>query len=130
LQPPQIHFKAADCYACFNLQLPRMLNVILTLYPHQKSLWTLTPNNRRMGQCCVRDKTQVDFLLSVLAYQTFVGCHKLFFFCGTGAWTQGLHLDTPPVLFCEEFFQHRVSQNYLPWMASNLDHPDLCLLSS
>jgi hypothetical protein len=55
----------------------------------------------------------------------------LFCFCGTGAWTQGLHHE--PLYhpsFCEGFFWHRVSQNCLPRLASNHNPPDLCLLSS
>jgi hypothetical protein len=38
---------------------------------------------------------------------------------------------TPPALFLGRFFfLNRVSQNYLPRLALNLDPPDLCLLSS
>jgi hypothetical protein len=54
-----------------------------------------------------------------------------FFFCGTRAWTQGLHLE--PIhqpIFLWRVFHDRVSQNYLPRLASNCDPPDLCLLSS
>jgi hypothetical protein len=31
---------------------------------------------------------------------------------------------------CDGFFHNRISNNYLPRLASNRDPPDLCLLSS
>jgi hypothetical protein len=39
-------------------------------------------------------------------------------------------LSHSTALFCVGFFCTRVSQNYLPRLASNLDPPDLCLLSN
>jgi hypothetical protein len=39
------------------------------------------------------------------------------FFCSTGVWTQGLHLE--PLLFCDEFFWDRVLQTILPRLALN-----------
>jgi hypothetical protein len=42
---------------------------------------------------------------------------------GPSPWT------TPPVLFCDGFF-NSISRTICPGLASNLDPPDLCLLSS
>jgi hypothetical protein len=53
-------------------------------------------------------------------------------FCGTGAWTQGLHLEPlhqPFFVMVNSFFWESLV-NYLPRLASNLDPPNLCLLSS
>jgi hypothetical protein len=57
----------------------------------------------------------------------------LFFFCGTGVWTQGLHLKPlhqppPPSHFFLWVFQARVSQT-LSGLALNHNPPDLCILS-
>jgi hypothetical protein len=63
----------------------------------------------------------------------------LFFFCGRKVWTQGTMLArqvllttwaTPPAYFCLGYFQGRVCKLFVPGLALNIYHPDLCLLSS
>jgi hypothetical protein len=62
-------------------------------------------------------------------------CFFFFFFAVLGSEFRASHLldrrsttlATLPALFCIDFFQDRVSQNYLPRLASNHD-PDLCFL--
>jgi hypothetical protein len=57
--------------------------------------------------------------------------HCIFFFLGTGAWTQGLHLEPlHQTFFIKGFFWDRVSWNYLPGLASDHDPSNLCFLSS
>jgi hypothetical protein len=52
-----------------------------------------------------------------------------FFFFGTRAWTQGLHLEAlHQPFFCEGSFE--IGSCKLFGLALNLDPPDLCLLSS
>jgi hypothetical protein len=53
-----------------------------------------------------------------------------FFFCSTGAWTQGLHLEPLHQPFLWWIFSRQGLENYLPRLAVNLDPLDLCLLSS
>jgi hypothetical protein len=60
-----------------------------------------------------------------------------FFFCSTGAWTQGLlHLESLHQPFFDvcvcvmDFFKLESLKLFTPVLASNHDPPDLCLLSS
>jgi hypothetical protein len=65
-------------------------------------------------------------------WERMPGPHCFFFFAVLGlelkAYTSS-HSTTPPALFCEGFFQDKVS-NYFPRLASNHHPPDLCLPSS
>jgi hypothetical protein len=51
-------------------------------------------------------------------------------FCGTGAWTQGLHLEPLHSLSLWWFFSREGLKNCLLGLALSRDPPDLCLLSS
>jgi hypothetical protein len=48
-----------------------------------------------------------------------------FFFCGTEAWTQGLHLKLLKQTFFVMGFFKIESESYLPGLASNHDPPTL-----
>jgi hypothetical protein len=48
-----------------------------------------------------------------------------FFFFGTGVWTQDLHLEPLHQPFFVMGFFKTGLVNYLPWLASNCDTPDL-----
>jgi hypothetical protein len=66
------------------------------------------------------------------AFYDFYFCYL--FFYSAGVWTQGLtlarqmffHLSTPPTLFLWWVFSRQDLRNYLPRLASNQDHLDLC----
>jgi hypothetical protein len=71
------------------------------------------------------------FHTTVCCLSTLCCIYLFYFLGGTGAWNQGLHLEPlHQPFFCEGFFWYRVSQKYLPRLASSCDPPDLCLLSS
>jgi hypothetical protein len=52
-----------------------------------------------------------------------------FFFCSTGVWAQGLHLEPLHPFLWWVILRYGLL-NYLPRLASNQAPPDLCLLSS
>jgi hypothetical protein len=53
-----------------------------------------------------------------------------FFFCCTGVWTQGVHLEPLHQPFCNELLLRQGLTNCLPTLALTHESPDLCLLSS
>jgi hypothetical protein len=56
--------------------------------------------------------------------------HTFFFFCSTGAWTQGLHLEPLHQPFMLGIFKIGSRRINCLGLASNRDPPDICLLSS
>jgi hypothetical protein len=60
----------------------------------------------------------------------FICFFLFFFFCSTGVWTHGLHLEPLHQPFFVMCIWDRVSWTILSGLALNYDTPDLCLLSS
>jgi hypothetical protein len=113
---------------------PRSLHLSLTTFPaglctDQKKMVSppVCSFSNKLHSFCL---SQVNPFWS-LVWPKWVRSTFFFFYCSTGAWTQGLHLKPLHQPFTVKgFFQDMVLWNYLPRLTPNHDPPDLCLLSS